>query len=96
MWCYSNLRDCGEMASSDSDPRMKKANPCADGSNVIYAWALNAKPLQLPENVGFQVGKGTQIQYLVLQIHYSKKFKSRVNWLEFCYLGLVELYHHIL
>ncbi|KAH0816760.1 hypothetical protein GEV33_006031 [Tenebrio molitor] len=68
--------DCGEMASSDSDSRFKKANPCADGLNVIYAWALNAKPLKLPENVGFQVGKGTQIQYLVLQIHYSKKFKD--------------------
>ncbi|KAJ3639502.1 hypothetical protein Zmor_002859 [Zophobas morio] len=68
--------DCGEMATSDSDPKLKKANPCADGSNVIYAWALNAKRLELPENVGFQVGKGTQIQYLVLQIHYSKKFKK--------------------
>ncbi|EFA01712.1 peptidylglycine alpha-hydroxylating monooxygenase [Tribolium castaneum] len=67
--------DCGEMAS-DSSSTLRKANPCAEGSNVIYAWALNAKPLQLPENVGFQVGEGSKIQYLVLQIHYSKKFKE--------------------
>lgn len=46
---------------------------------VIYAWALNARPLQLPENVGFQVGAGTKIQYLVLQIHYSRKFEGNTN-----------------
>lgn len=29
-------RDCGEMATYDSDPNLKKANPCAAGSNVSH------------------------------------------------------------
>ncbi|KAJ8972388.1 hypothetical protein NQ317_003445 [Molorchus minor] len=66
--------DCGEMAISESDTTLKKARPCSEGSHVLYAWARNAKTLELPEDVGFQVGKGTDIQYVVLQIHYSKKF----------------------
>ncbi|XP_060515974.1 peptidylglycine alpha-hydroxylating monooxygenase [Cylas formicarius] len=67
--------DCGEMADPASDNgRLKKASPCGSGSHVIYAWARNAKPLKLPDDVGFLVGKNTPIQYLVLQIHYSKKF----------------------
>lgn len=41
---------------------------------VLYAWARDAKALELPEDVGFQVGKGSKISYLVLQVHYSKKF----------------------
>lgn len=66
--------DCGEMATSSSSSNLKKADPCSEGSHVVYAWARNAKSLELPEDVGFQVGKGTEIQYLVLQVHYSKKF----------------------
>lgn len=70
-----NFWDCGEMAtSSKSNNVLKKADPCLTSSHVLYAWARNAKSLELPEDVGFQVGKGTEIQYLVLQIHYSKKF----------------------
>ncbi|KAJ8947140.1 hypothetical protein NQ318_002501 [Aromia moschata] len=72
--------DCGEMAISESDSStLKKARPCTDGSHVLYAWARNAKTLELPEDVGFQVGKGTEIQYIVLQIHYSKKFPDKVT-----------------
>lgn len=41
---------------------------------VIYAWARNADPLKLPEDVGFKVGVNTETEYLVLQVHYSKKF----------------------
>lgn len=37
---------------------------------IIYAWALDAPKLQLPNDVGFQVGKDSNIQYLVLQVHY--------------------------
>lgn len=67
--------DCGEMAtSSGGNDNLKKANPCSESSHVLYAWARNAKSLELPQDVGFQVGQGTEIQYLVLQIHYSKKF----------------------
>ncbi|CAH1989255.1 unnamed protein product [Acanthoscelides obtectus] len=68
--------DCGEMAKSGTEKKYKRASPCASGNHVLYAWARNAKTLELPEDVGFQVGKGTSIQYIVLQIHYSKKFEG--------------------
>ncbi|CAG9855240.1 unnamed protein product [Phyllotreta striolata] len=70
-----DIWDCGEMAVSDSGGNLKKASPCKDVNHVIYAWARDAKTLELPEDVGFQVGQGTDIHYLVLQIHYSKKFE---------------------
>lgn len=66
--------DCGEMSAADSYSTLKKAPPCRDGNHVLYAWARNAKSLTLPDDVGFQVGKGTGIQYLVLQVHYTKPF----------------------
>lgn len=45
---------------------------------VLYAWARDADPLQLPEDVGFEVGSGTESEYLVLQVHYSKKFPGKL------------------
>nr|XP_022915094.1 peptidylglycine alpha-hydroxylating monooxygenase [Onthophagus taurus] len=66
--------DCGEMAASDGSKNIRRAIPCAEGSHVLYAWARDATKLNLPEDVGFQVGLGTKIKYLVLQVHYSKKF----------------------
>ncbi|XP_050314404.1 peptidylglycine alpha-hydroxylating monooxygenase [Anthonomus grandis grandis] len=71
---FDEYWDCGEMAETDNDSSLQKATPCAQGSHVIYAWARNAKPLKLPEDVGFLIGKDTPIKYLVLQIHYMKKF----------------------
>lgn len=46
---------------------------------VIYAWARDAPMLTLPEEVGFQVGKGSAIKYLVLQVHYAsiEKFRGK-------------------
>lgn len=38
---------------------------------VLYAWARDAPMLTLPPDVGFQVGQGTAIKYLVLQVHYA-------------------------
>ena len=50
----------------------KQAAPCARGQQIIYAWAKNAPQLILPEDVGFKVGgRGSQIKYLVLQVHYA-------------------------
>lgn len=71
--------DCGEMAVSDAGSSLKRASPCAEGSHVLYAWARDAKTLELPKDVGFQIGKDTEMQYLVLQIHYSKKFSKQVT-----------------
>lgn len=62
--------DCGEMATN-RERGMKRASPCAKGSQVIYAWARDAPPLDLPQGVAFKVGGNTPIQYLVLQVHYA-------------------------
>lgn len=67
--------DCGEMGLMNSNVGYKARPPCSEGTHVIYAWARNAKSLKLPQGVGFQVGGKTSINYLVLQIHYSKKLK---------------------
>ncbi|KAG8235804.1 hypothetical protein J437_LFUL014742 [Ladona fulva] len=68
--------NCGEMVTTVSG--MKASSPCAEGSQVIYAWARDAPKLDLPEGVGFQVGGDSPIQYLVLQVHYGNidKFKD--------------------
>lgn len=52
-------------------PGEKYSNPCAEGSQIIYAWAMDAPRLVLPEGVGFKVGGDSPIKYLVLQLHYS-------------------------
>ncbi|XP_017774183.1 PREDICTED: peptidylglycine alpha-hydroxylating monooxygenase [Nicrophorus vespilloides] len=65
--------DCGEMATGVNS-HLPRAQPCAEGSHVLYAWARDADSLELPDDVGFQIGIGTQVQYLVLQVHYAHKF----------------------
>nr|WDQ26755.1 venom peptide [Acharia stimulea] len=65
---------CGEMVYTDADMTYATGSPCRSGSQVVYAWARDAPSLHLPEGVGFHVGKGTDIQYLVLQVHYMHKF----------------------
>ena len=37
----------------------------------MFAWALNASGLQLPDQVGFEIGPGVDIGYLVVQVHYG-------------------------
>ena len=66
-----NLWNCGEMQSSPDDP-MEHHQPCKRGSQILYGWAMDAPDLELPEGVGFRVGKDTRINYLVLQVHYNK------------------------
>lgn len=44
---------------------------------ILYAWARDAPKLELPEGVGFKVGKSSPIQYLVLQVHYAHIHKFR-------------------
>lgn len=48
---------------------------------VIYAWALDAPKLMLPEGVAFKVGGKTSSQYIVLQVHYAsvEKFKGTLK-----------------
>lgn len=47
--------------------------PCFD-SKVMYAWARNAAPLELPEDVGFHIGNNTDVKYLSMQVHYATMF----------------------
>ncbi|XP_077988747.1 peptidyl-glycine alpha-amidating monooxygenase-like [Glandiceps talaboti] len=44
---------------------------CLNGGKIIYAWARNAPELELPKDVGFQVGGEGHSKYLVLQLHYN-------------------------
>lgn len=59
----------------------ESGSPCGSGapSQIIYAWARDAPKLELPEGVGFKVGKDSPIQYIVLQVHYAHidKFKGK-------------------
>lgn len=43
---------------------------------IVYAWALDAPSKKLPEGVGLRVGGDTDIQYMVLQLHYKTTFSS--------------------
>ena len=38
---------------------------------ILFAWAKNAPPTQLPPDVGSRIGGKSAVQYLVLQIHYA-------------------------
>ncbi|XP_059479004.1 peptidylglycine alpha-hydroxylating monooxygenase isoform X3 [Neocloeon triangulifer] len=61
--------NCGEMSRATTGD-MPSASPCGSGTQIIYAWALDAPKLELPDEVGFQVGQNSNIDYLVLQVHY--------------------------
>ncbi|XP_012944541.1 probable peptidylglycine alpha-hydroxylating monooxygenase 1 [Aplysia californica] len=65
--------NCGEMVSTNSD--YNKGQVCNEGSNILYAWAMDAPRLTLPPDVGFDVGQDTDIKYLVVQVHYKNVTK---------------------
>ncbi|XP_032131393.1 peptidyl-glycine alpha-amidating monooxygenase isoform X6 [Sapajus apella] len=52
---------------------------CTDKANILYAWARNAPPTQLPKGVGFRVGGETGSKYFVLQVHYGDISAFRDN-----------------
>lgn len=64
-----SIWDCGEMSTSGSE--YPRAPTCARGSTIVYAWAMDAPKLVLPEGVGFKVGGNSGINFLVLQVHYA-------------------------
>ncbi len=42
---------------------------CSEGQEaVLYGWGKDAPAMHLPTGVGFSVGPGTGIQYVVLQV----------------------------
>lgn len=82
--------DCGEMTfagnhedGDDDDIENLEIFPrgpvCKGQSQIVYSWAMDAPALKLPKGVGFKVGHGSDINYLVLQVHYAHvhRFKSK-------------------
>lgn len=64
---------------ADSDGRSIHS-VCGTGKRQIYfAWALDAPEKSLPEGVGFRVSGNTGINYLIIQLHYAKKFSGGVT-----------------
>ncbi|KFM79490.1 Peptidylglycine alpha-hydroxylating monooxygenase, partial [Stegodyphus mimosarum] len=61
--------DCGQMGGQRSG--YLRGSACSSGFQVIYAWAKDAPPLELPNGVGFRVGNSSGINYLILQVHYA-------------------------
>lgn len=64
--------DCSGMRNSADMNRTFEFGPvCESKDQILYGWALDAKPFKLPDKVGFKVGgPESDIQYLVLQVHY--------------------------
>ncbi|XP_054720127.1 peptidylglycine alpha-hydroxylating monooxygenase-like [Uloborus diversus] len=57
---------------------------CAQGDlcsrmSIMYGWAKNAPPMELPKDVGFLIGGNSSIRYLVLQIHYARPLPDGVT-----------------
>jgi len=44
---------------------------CSGGQKIMYAWARDAPPLNLPDEVAFTVGGDSGINTLVLQVHFA-------------------------
>jgi len=63
------LWNCGEMMSQPDG--LEHFHPCKKGSTIIYGWGMDAPDFELPDGVGFKVGKESKIKYLVLQVHYA-------------------------
>ncbi|XP_003488599.1 peptidylglycine alpha-hydroxylating monooxygenase [Bombus impatiens] len=66
--------NCGEMGHGINNNE-DTIVPCAENSQILYAWARDAPTLILPEGVGFKVGGDSSIKYLVLQVHYAHTAK---------------------
>ncbi|XP_076443848.1 putative peptidylglycine alpha-hydroxylating monooxygenase 1 [Babylonia areolata] len=71
--------NCGEMAASNSDYELGPT--CAEGPQILYAWAMDAPSLSLPKDVAFKIGADTGIKKLVMQVHYKNvtSFKPPFN-----------------
>ena len=44
---------------------------CSGKSKILYAWAKDAPPAKIPQNVGFKVGNN--YAYIILQVHYAHR-----------------------
>ncbi len=66
---------CSVPLSPPAGPRSCKSStsvcPGTGASKILFAWALNASGLQLPQDVGMQIGPSVNTKSLVIQIHYG-------------------------
>ncbi|XP_025077084.1 probable peptidylglycine alpha-hydroxylating monooxygenase 1 [Pomacea canaliculata] len=62
--------NCGEMVAQNTQS-YQVAPVCASDSKILYAWAMDAPMLKLPDDVAFHVGQNTHIKNLVVQVHYK-------------------------
>ena len=46
---------------------------CRGETHIMYAWAKDAPPTNLPENVAFKLDPD---EYIVVQIHYANQFSE--------------------
>ncbi|KAH9424997.1 hypothetical protein DERP_009222 [Dermatophagoides pteronyssinus] len=85
--------DCGEMTFANNHNHNNNNNQdgydsdeldffprgpvCKGESQIVYSWAMDAPALKLPKGVGFKVGHGSDINYLVLQVHYAHVHRFR-------------------
>lgn len=51
-------------------------NVCKGQKTILFAWGRNAPPLQLPDDVAYNVGPNTNYKYIVVNIHYLKKVNN--------------------
>jgi len=67
--------NCGEMGGGSGTEEIPVGGVCSSGFKLIYAWALNAPALHLPDDVALVLPAGDT---LVVQVHYNsvEKFKS--------------------
>ncbi|XP_045156226.2 peptidylglycine alpha-hydroxylating monooxygenase-like [Mercenaria mercenaria] len=62
---------CGEM--DDHSNR----SVCGDGERqIVWAWAMDATGRSFPKDVGFRVGGRSNINYIVIQLHYAEQFQA--------------------
>ncbi|GBM72337.1 Peptidylglycine alpha-hydroxylating monooxygenase [Araneus ventricosus] len=62
--------DCGSTDGPKSD-LFSSAPVCSSGMRILYSWSKDAPALQLPAGVGFKIGKGTGVNYVVLKVYYA-------------------------
>ncbi|XP_055347482.1 peptidyl-glycine alpha-amidating monooxygenase-like [Paramacrobiotus metropolitanus] len=60
--------DTGAWSCLDDHPIQ---GACTGRSKFLFAWAKDAPTFQLPKDVGFQLGRKTDVKGIFIQIHYS-------------------------
>lgn len=68
---FDEAWQCGEMSHKQRGRKFNSGPMCKGKQNIIYAWAMDAPELVLPNDVAFKLGAGTDMRYLVMQVHYA-------------------------